>query len=418
MAGPITWRNVSGGGDLGAASLTSSGGASVLQGLKALQDVASQQQALNIQNQKAIRENNTQDYLDQVASVTDAAVLADPAKQAELEQTRLSYGNMIDRAATRTAQAAQLANLQRQDVAAGAYADDQLERTQRPLIEELYQAARDKDKTKVNTLLGENNFLNEGKVAKDIDSIFDAQTNREYAAAGQARAERSEVRQAAQFKESMAAAAENRADRKEERAMRRGVLAIDATQKELDTLQKAALASNPGGAPSTDIAKDTSIITQKIIGAVDPWLRRNNPSRVETQNTIRSLMADGIEVPLGDGTTQRIKITPAQLQQYADVHGDDTNIWWGPGGKNGDIADYFKDMYTNDPSLVAKSVQAAAAQNKLREMAKSLNEEKRKLLTGSGGIDFDSLSGTLRSSALPRPGQNLLPGRDEDEKFK
>lgn len=418
MAGPITWRNVSGGGDLGAASLTSSGGASVLQGLKALQDVAAQQQVMNVQNQKALRESNTQDYLDQVASVTDAAALADPAKQAELEQTRLGYGNMIDRAATRTAQAAQLANLQRQEVAAGSLADDRAEREQRPIIEELYQAARDNDKGRVNTLLADNNLLNEGKVAKDIDSIFDAQTNREYAAEGQARAGRNETRQAAQFAESMAASAENRRDRQEERQMRRGLLAIDSTQKELDTLQKAALASSPGGKPSVDIAADTSLITKQLLGPSDVWIGFNNPRRIETQNTVRSLLSDGIDIPLGDGTSQRVKITPAQLQQFADVHGDDTNIRWGPGGTKGDIAEYFKSMYTNDPALVAKTVQAAAAQNKIREMSRALGEQKRALLSGSTGIDLDSLSGTLRSSALPSTSQNMLPGRDEDEKLK
>lgn len=421
MAGPITWRNVGGGGDQGSGALLNSGGGLVMQGLRSLQNLAVDQQRLNVQNQQAIRTNNTQDYLDKVAAVQDAGQLADPAVQAELEATRLGYGNLIDRAATRGAADAQLAQLQRQEVAANQFSDMETERAQRPLQEQLFTAARSGDRDTVKQLLDSNTFLNEGKLAADVDGVFDAGTRRLYAAEDQARQGRQEVRNEQQFRESMAAAGENRtirreqiADMRNERAMKRGVAAIDGALTEVTQRATLAQAQNPGGKESVDPAKDTSIFMEKLASTTSPWLRGDNNARIQTQSKIQSLLTDGIQVPLGEGKdakVERIRITPAQIQQYIDIHGDDTNIVSIPGSEGGSIDTYFQEMYARNPELAQKALQTKEAVHNLRSVERELRQKRRELQ--GGGIDLDSLSGTL-TARVPKASGPLLPDRDQD----
>lgn len=421
MAGPITWRTVTG-GDMGAGNLAASGGQMIQQGLESLQRLAADQQSLNIQNQKNVRNTNTQDYLDQVAAISSAGDLNNPETRAQLEQARLGYGNLIDRGVTRGAVDARAADLQRQEIAENQFADMNLEREQRPLIEQLYQYARDGNRDGVKQMLGEVNFLQEGKLASDLDSVFDKQTNREYAAEGQARAARGEQRQITQFNESRADAAENRSMRREafnaqqeERAFKRGNQILDSALEDVGAQLKAAEAANPGGKISTDAPADTSVIMKQLEDTNNPLIGFQSNSKRKTQETIQSLLTDGVEVPLEEGGPKtRIRITPSQMQQFVDVHKGDFNFF--SGGAKGAMQDYFREMYERNPELGMRAVRASEAQSDLLKIARTIKDERSNLLSDKAGISFDRLSGTLRTPNTPpaTAAQKLMPDREED----
>lgn len=430
MAGPITWRNV-GGGDLGAGQLAASGTQAIQQGLASLQRLAAEQQQLNMRNQKVIRDNNTQDYLDQVSALSTAGDLNNPDTRAQLEAARASYGGLIDRAATRGAIDQRVSELQKQEVQQNQFADMNLEREQRPLVEQLYQFARDGNHDGVNKMLGEVNFLQEGKLASDLDSVFDKQTQREYAAEGQARAargearaDRSEQRSIAQFNESMSAAAENRAFRreqfnelKEERAFKRGNQLLDSAIADVDQKLKLAESYSPGGKASTDPTKDTSVFMKQLDSTNDVVFGWDSNSKLNTQRNIQTLLTDGIEVQLNpdDETKTRIPITPGQMQQFVDVHKGDTMYW--TGGTRDTMNDYFTEMFKNNPELGKRAIESVNAQRELRKVAKTLGDSKRQLLGGRAG----NLSGTLNApdssdarDLKARQGFNMMPEREED----
>lgn len=426
MAGPITWRTV-GGGDMGAGNLAASGGQMIQQGLQSLQRLAADQQAINVRNQKVLRDNNTQDYLDQVAAIGTAGDLTNPETREQLDTARLSYGNLIDRSAARNAVDQRAADLMKQEVQQNQFADMTLEREQRPLIEQLYQYARDGDKSGVDKMLGEVNFLQEGKLASDLDGVFDKQTQREYAAEGQARAARGERRSEAQFAESMSAAKENRelrreqfADLREERVFKRTNQVLDSALTDVKNQMAQAEAINPGGKISTDAPKDTSVIMKQLEDTANPLIGFTSNSKRQAQESIQKLLTDGVEVQLDpDSPKQRIKITPSQMQQFVDVHKGDFNFF--SGGTADSINSYFREMYERNPELGVRAIQASEAQSELRNIAKSLNDKKSGLLNGRGGIDLDSLSGTLRKPGTDnswdlkaRQGLEMMPERDQD----
>lgn len=426
MAGPITWRNV-GGGDLGAGQLAASGGQMIQQGLASLQRLAADQQAINVRNQKVLRDNNTQDFLDQVGAISSAGDLTNPETRQQLDQARLSYGNLIDRGAARGAVDQRAADLMKQEVQQNQFADMTLEREQRPLVEQLYQYARDGNKEGVNKMLGEVNFLQEGKLATDLDSVFDKQTQREYAAEGQARAARGEARSEAQFRESMASAAENRQIRKaqfqdlqEERAFKRSNQVLDGALADISSQLQGAEAANPGGKISTDVPADTSKIMKQLEDTNNPLIGFTSNGKLKAQNTIQSLLTDGIEVQLDpDSPKQRVKITPGQMQQFVDVHKGDFNFF--SGGTKGAMEDYFREMYERNPELGVRAIQASEAQKELLKMARTIKDQKTSLLRGKSGVSLNSLSGTLapteNSNAWDmkaRQGLQMMPEREDD----
>jgi len=426
MAGPITWRNV-GGGDLGAGQLAASGTQAIQQGLQSLQRLAADQQAINVRNQKALRDSNTQDYLDQVGAIATAGDLSNPETRQRLDAARLSYGNLIDRGATRGALDQRAADLQKQEVQANQFADMTLEREQRPLVEQLYEAARKGDRGTVDTMLGNISFLQEGKLASELDSVFDKQDSRDRAVRQEARADRSENRQIAQFNESMSAAQENRAlrreqfnDLKSDREFKRTNQVIDSALTDIENRTKQAEAINPGGKITTDAPKDTSVIMKQLEDTSNPLLGFNSNSKRQTQESIQRLLTDGIEVQLDpDSPKQRIKITPSQMQQFVDVHKGDFNFF--SGGTADSVNTYFREMYERNPELGKRALAASQAQTELRKMARTLNEKRTSLLNSRSSIDIDSLSGTLRTPGTDnswdlkaRQGLQMMPERDQD----
>lgn len=426
MAGPITWRTVGGNGG-NALALAASGGNMIQQGLASLQKLAADQQALNVQNQKAVRASNTQDYLDQVSAITNAGDLNNPETRAQLEQSRLSYGNLIDRGAARGAVDQRAADLQKQEIQTNQFNDMTLEREQRPLVEQLYEYARKGDKAGVDKMLDDVNFLQEGKLASDLDSVFDKQTARDRAVRQEARADRSESRQIAQFNESMSAAKENRELRREQfndlrddRNFKRTNQVLDSALADVKNQMAQAEAINPGGKITSDAPADTSKIMKQLEETANPLIGFTSNSKRQAQESIQKLLTDGIEVKLdADSEPQRIKITPSQLQQFVDVHKGDFNFF--SGGTADSINTYFREMYERNPELGVRAIQASEAQANLRNIAKSLNDKKSGLLNSRSSIDTGSLSGTLRQPGTDnswdlkaRQGLQMMPEREED----
>lgn len=389
----ITWRTVGGSSPGAGAALLNAGTNDIQQSIRSLQDYAAQQQKFQLANQQQLRDRNTQDYLDQVAAIDSAEQLASPEVQAQLDATRLGYGNLIDRAAARSAVSQQLANLQRQETAAAQFQDMTQERAQRGLVEDLYTAARNGDAQEANRLLAENSFLNEGQLAGRIDDIFRGQRQEE-------RQIRQDQRSEAQFNESMAAARENRVlraeqlrDTRENRQLRRIGGAIDSAVSEADNRIQLLQAANPIGQKSTNIPKDAAVLMDSLTkaGSADPWFQNNDGARTEVFDSLQSMMADGIRI--GD---QKVPVTPAVLQQAITVIGG--NARWR--SAKGEIEEYVKNLYSNNPQLAQRVIDTESAVSELRNTQRNLQQQKRKLL--SGDFDLDSLSGTLPNSNVPR----------------
>lgn len=407
MAGPITWRTVGGGGG-NPAALLAMGTNSVQQGLQALQDLATRQQRQALSSFESQRERNTQDYLDQVASITSAADLANPETQAQLDAVRLGYGNMIDRAAARAAVPQALANLQRQETAAAQFQDMTTEREQRPLVEQLYSLARSGDTAGAQRLLDETNFLNEGRLGADVDNIFRSQRQEQ-------RQTRQDQRAEAQFRESMASAAENRVlrreqlqDMRENRQIRRGVQAIDGAAAEVEQRIQLLQATNPIGQKSTNVQKDAAVLLESLGSSNDPWFGLNDTARAETSQGIQKLLTDGVTIGTGEDA-RKVAVSPAIIQQAISVMKDNFR---GLNGPLPEMENYIRALFTNNPELAERAIATEDAIADLRATQRNLGQQRRTLL--SGGIDLDSLSGTLPRTTPGRVIQ-MLPERDEDQ---
>lgn len=419
----ITWRTVAGGGG-GGSSLIQSGTAGVLQGIESLRRLAAEQQQLNIQNSKIIRDKNTNDYLDQVAQVTSAADLADPAVQQQLMQMRAGFGQMIDRNATRDAIDQRVLQLQKQEVAANQFADQAQEREQRPLLEQLTEAGRTGDRARVNQILKDNSFINEAEVARGADQALDAVTNRQYAAAGQARADRAEqrairgeARADAQFNLSQQIQKANLADRQEARQLRRDTGLLQAAELDLKANEAALRAANPLANTSTDVLKDANALVGKVADQIEPWFADNAVARNELTNKFQGLMSDGIDM---GGDIGKVKIPPALIEQYLNQAKDMSFRSTGSLLANAD--DWFKTYATTNPGLFRRAGEVGEQIKQLREAQREVNAGKIELLRGNklDSVGLSDKLNTIRTgiptNSRPVPGYELLPGPEKDRR--
>lgn len=208
MAGPITWRNVQGSGFNGANGLLAAGQQQMAQGLQTLQNLFTTNAKEEQLNRAAVRDFNTQQYLDQVAN-TDLTALQDPAARAKLEEQRAGFGIGIDQAATRNAIDQRLALGQQQAIQQGKFEDFNTERDQRGLIDQLQGLAAAGDKAGVDSILEQTQFLDEGKLRNELSGVFDNARQRELRESAEGRAQRGEARSAASHALSMASGQEN-----------------------------------------------------------------------------------------------------------------------------------------------------------------------------------------------------------------
>lgn len=217
MADPITWRNVN-------STVSPSGGRGLLAGQAAVRDafgvlgnLLGQQRDMQVANAKVQREANTQDYLDAVGGAT-AEQLADPNFVAGLEAQRTAQGNALDRAATRAAIDNRRASLQDSALATQKYDDMQAEVGQRGIVDSLLTQAAAGDQAGVEATLANTELLNEGQVRNQLNQILDNRQQREYRAAGEARAQASAQRAVESHALSMQQGRENLAYTREARA--------------------------------------------------------------------------------------------------------------------------------------------------------------------------------------------------------
>lgn len=421
MAGPITWRNVGGGGGGNPTALLSLGNQQVQQSFNALQNIFKNETALQAQNQKAVTDNNTAQYLDAVnAAGIDG--LQNPEQRAGLEAMRAGFGAAIDRNATRGAIDNRISDIQKQTVAGNQFQDQATERQQRDLIDHGLELARSGDADGVAQLLDQTKFLNEGKVTSDLMGVLDARTRRGYAAEDKARQERAEGRQIAQFQESMAAAAENRIirneerqDRNEQRQYQRGAKVLDDASNQAKDILNTRLAGNEWANVSTDPAKDAQVILggPKGLKNFSSYLNADKTDFKQIQSGVTELLSHGIEV---DGETY--KVPPALLQQVINSNSNRLNFFDNP------MEDIRKDIKNSlsgnagagNRAKVREAAEIrASAQNFMRTVKRAKTQ-----LGSSSTLDTSGIVSALAELAGNKPvtssksNPNLLPGADED----
>lgn len=313
MAGPITWRNV--GSTVPAPSVASlaAGTAGIRQALADIGGLITQQRDLAVDNAKAVRDTNTQNYLDQVASAS-LEQLQNPEFIAGLDAQRDALGNTVDRAKTRGAIDAALATRQNQQVANNEFADAAQARNERGAVDSLLGRAAAGDMAGVEADLSQNQYMNEGKLRSELYAILDAGQQRQYRAAGEARAQAAADRAIESHALSMNAGRESLENLRETRAlatkerndMRNGeaeVLRIFQDNQEKKSTQNSVLKGYAGemGLPTTDDGlPDMSKMDQEQKDALANRVRENGDLFTPVSSTAarQELLAS-----LGDAST-------------------------------------------------------------------------------------------------------------------
>lgn len=425
MAEPITWRNVGGGGGVNPTALLALGQKQVQQGFNAIGGLLKDEQRMQLRNAAQVRDNNTAQYLDAVASAGGLDALQDPDKRAELEGMRAGFGAAIDRNATRDAIDNRVKGLQQQTMVANQFTDQATERQQRELVDQGLQMAQSGDMQGVQKLLADTQFLNEGKVASDLMGVLDARTRRQYAAEDQQRQDRAEGRQIAQFQESMAAAAENRIMRKEsmedareQRAFRNGAKVLDDAAEQAKTILNTRLAGNEWANVSTDPTKDAQVLL-KAAGGLEKFSSFANTDSTDykqIQSGVVDLLSNGLVV---DGETY--KIPPGMLQQVLNSQATTWNVFDNP-------MDSIRKELTNSLSgnegagNRAKVREASDIRAKANNVMQTLKRGKTQL-GSSSTLDTSGIVQALAELAGNAPvnsssnNQNLLPSADEDKNY-
>lgn len=431
MAGPITWRNIGGGGGGNPTALLALGNQQVQQSFNALQDIFKNETLLQEKNQSAMTANNTAKYLDAV-NAADLNALQDPEQRANLEALRAGFGAAIDRNATRGAIDNRISNVQKQTVAGNQFQDQATEREQRELIDQGLNLATAGDMEGVQKLLSDTQFLNEGKVTSDLMGILDARTRRTYAAEDQERQERAEGRQIAQFQENMASAAENRiirredradrqeqrADRQQEQAYRKGVQVLDDASNQAKEILNTRLAGNEWANVSTDPAKDAQVLLggTKGLQNFESFFNSDSTDYKQMQEGVTDLLSKGVEV---DG--QIYKVPPAILQQAINANSNNWNVLDNPlDAIRSQIVDSLSgNAGAGNRAKVREAADVRAAANNFMQTVKRGKTQ----LGSSSTLDTSGIVSALAELAGKKPVTSsksteiLLPGADEDHKY-
>ena len=188
----ITWRTMNQPNNAGVGLLLNGAAQSLNGGFNALQNVLDQRNKTENANWQQQKSNNTSDYLNQVQEIGTPEQAADPAVQANLAALRQQFGYQVDSNAIRGAEEKRATDLQVQATNQAKFSDMNLERDQRPLVEQFYQMKNAGDFKGAQALLDANGFLNEGALS---DSLKSGQ----YKAADETRAVSQDGRNAASF---------------------------------------------------------------------------------------------------------------------------------------------------------------------------------------------------------------------------
>lgn len=426
----LTWRTIGNGGAASAGSLLSMGQQQVTQGLGVLNDLLKQNQLNEQRNALAVRDNNTQSYLDQVAAAGGAEALANPEIRAQLEQTRAGFGAAIDRGATRGAIDDRLSGLQKQAVQTGAYEDQQAERNQRATVDQLYTLAANGDQAGVNKILDEQQLFNEGKLRAELTGTFDKAQDRIYRQNAEGRAERSEGRaieshglSMENMRVNMANSVldrqmriEDRNERKEDRQYIKDAATLDGAVKQAQALEEAGRAKNIFANPSKNPIEDANkVLADLPKGEFDAWLSTNKGDREKMTKSVVDLLRDGITL---DG--ENVPVPPQLLTTFLNNTKGKMYLF------NSPAKDLRKDLETFAQDNAGIGM-AAKEGKQIREATTRLVnalQRKKTELGGSKNLDTSDIVKQLSmlAAGIQAPegeaGQFLLPGPEEDEKFK
>lgn len=188
----ITWRTMNNPSNAGVGLLLNGAAQSLNGGFNALQNVLEQRNKTDTANWAQQKSNNTSDYLNQVQEIGSPEQAADPTVQANLAALRQQFGYQVDANAIRGAEEKRATDLQVQASNNAKFSDMNLERDQRPLVEQFYGLKNAGDFKGAQSLLDANGFLNEGALS---DSLKSGQ----YKAADETRAVAQDGRSAAAF---------------------------------------------------------------------------------------------------------------------------------------------------------------------------------------------------------------------------
>lgn len=422
MAGPITWRNVGGDGGRAAISLLNGGQNQIQGAADGLLRTLDQYRKQNVLNAGIIKADNTQNFLDQVAAVGGADQLANPEVAAQLDQSRLQYGNNIDRGVARGAVADRLGQLQSAAVKTQQYNDVQQEVAQRPVLEDLAQKLYSGDTAGYNQILDTQNLRNEDKLRQQLAQRTDDVINQGYRAAGEKRAINSEGRAIASFDLSQQVGKENLANTREERSYRAGqrelasaAEAIKSVADESTTALALKQSKNIFANGSSDPNKDAQTILKNAgldKGEFDSYWGSNIGDRQDIQKATTALIADGVTLKR-DGKDVKVPIPPALIEQYfASTKGEVFKS-----GATG-LTEHFTNMFKDNPELAARAFDGIDAKKEHNDLIKQLKTKERELRLSKN----PNLSSTLRDIQVlrdkaagdPPLAAQLLPDRNAD----
>lgn len=432
MAGPITWRNVASPNDGGNRLLANATNA-IGQSTNGLFQVLAQIDRTNDQNAATVKNNNTQNYLDQVAQAAlDPTKLADPATQAALTAQRQSFGPAgIDQAAARAAIPQAIQQAQTSALNTQKYNDVQTEVSQRPLLDKLYAAIDSGDTQTRDNILNNNQLLDERAARTYGRTVEDDKVRMGYAAEDQARQGRNEQRSIQQQALSNQATLQNIAfgkenhemqvDQfnmsKEDRQTRNENTAIKTADNYLDKVQRSVQAdydSKAASNPFTNVSKDPIKDVNELMKKSDfsSWFGGDQGDISAGQKELTKLMVEG--VPVKDQyQTYQVKVTPDILRSALDAMKGNWNI--AKQGKAGDVGAYISDMLQNDPSFRDQAIASVKNREILQDQIKQTAAQ-RAMLKPSVFKDGSAImkSITTRGAAVA-PNVKLLPDSEDDE---
>ena len=177
---PITWRNIEAPSFRDAILAGAQAQQTINSGFDSFNKLIDQESKTNIANWDNTKNNNTQEFLNQLNQYRTPEELQAAQASGVLDALRQRFGAQIDQAAVRTAEDKRVGELTDRVLKANAYADDTELRTQRPIEQSFYQKLYSGDTAGAANVLKDNpNLRNMPAMAKLFDDYSAAKTTRE-----------------------------------------------------------------------------------------------------------------------------------------------------------------------------------------------------------------------------------------------
>jgi hypothetical protein len=137
MAGPITWRNVTGPSLADASRPLDSAARLIDNAFSNVGNVLEKQTQTGMDNWDQVKENNTQDFLNKIYSAQGAEGFKALQDSGELDRMLAANGAQIDRAAARSAMDGRLTTLQNRDRQGWEYDNAALDQREAPVVDQI-----------------------------------------------------------------------------------------------------------------------------------------------------------------------------------------------------------------------------------------------------------------------------------------